>query len=217
MPRAPFIVRLVRLRDGAEVEVRPLTPGETKALARFDANLGAASRAFFLPHARAWEFVTGAAIALDGDAGLAAGEDQQRLGDFTLQGQRQARLGTPQVEALIASGNTAARRARLVELIRTDHGPTVGACALDDTLESIRDEMRKFADSEVVAEGSALFSAGAVPGWLVATGIVVFSGLTGVPSNAEAGAATAAPITSSFWRGICFRLMGWANWRSSGT
>ena len=62
------------------------------------------------------------------------------------------RMASPQVEALIASGNTAARRARLVELIRADHGPTVGACGLDDTLESIRDEMRKFADSEVVAE-----------------------------------------------------------------
>ena len=76
-----------------------------------------------------------------------------RPSDFGLSMMQVAsRLGTPQVEALIASGNTAARRARLVELIRTDHGPTVGACALDDTLESIRDEMRKFADSEVVAE-----------------------------------------------------------------
>jgi len=57
---------------------------------------------------------------------------------------------TPAVEALIADGNTAERRARLVELLRASHGATVGACGLDETLESIREEMRKFADSEVI-------------------------------------------------------------------
>lgn len=57
---------------------------------------------------------------------------------------------TPEFEALVASGNTAQNRARLVELICDGHGATVGACGLDDTLESIRDGMRKFADSEVV-------------------------------------------------------------------
>ena len=41
------------------------------------------------------------------------------------------------------------RRARLVELMRTHHGATVGNCGLDDTLTTIRDEMRRFADSEV--------------------------------------------------------------------
>ena len=56
----------------------------------------------------------------------------------------------PEVEGLIAAGNTAERRARLVELIRASHGATVGACGLDETLESIREEMRKFADSEVI-------------------------------------------------------------------
>ena len=33
----------------------------------------------------------------------------------------------------------------------SSHGATVGACGLDETLDSIREEMRKFADSEVVA------------------------------------------------------------------
>jgi (2S)-methylsuccinyl-CoA dehydrogenase len=56
------------------------------------------------------------------------------------------------VEGLIASGNTAERRARLVELIRASHGATVGACGLDETLESIREEMRRFADSEVIGD-----------------------------------------------------------------
>jgi (2S)-methylsuccinyl-CoA dehydrogenase len=54
------------------------------------------------------------------------------------------------VEGLIASGNTAERRARLVELIRASHSATVGQCGLDETLESIREEMRRFADSEVI-------------------------------------------------------------------
>ncbi len=56
----------------------------------------------------------------------------------------------PRVESLIASGNTAERRARLMELIRANHNATVGACGLDETLESIREEMRRFADSEVI-------------------------------------------------------------------
>ena len=57
---------------------------------------------------------------------------------------------TPAIEELIASGNTAENRARLVALMREHHGATVGDCGLDETLEAIRDEMRKFADSEVV-------------------------------------------------------------------
>jgi (2S)-methylsuccinyl-CoA dehydrogenase len=57
---------------------------------------------------------------------------------------------TPAVEMLIASGNTAINRGRLVELMRTRQDATVGDCGLDETLESIREEMRKFADSEVM-------------------------------------------------------------------
>ena len=60
-----------------------------------------------------------------------------------------ARL-TPAIEHLVATGNTAERRARLVALMRESHGATVGVCGLDDTLESIREEMRKFADTEVI-------------------------------------------------------------------
>jgi (2S)-methylsuccinyl-CoA dehydrogenase len=54
------------------------------------------------------------------------------------------------VQTLIDSGNTAERRARLSELIRENHNATVGACGLDETLESIREEMRRFADAEVI-------------------------------------------------------------------
>jgi (2S)-methylsuccinyl-CoA dehydrogenase len=55
---------------------------------------------------------------------------------------------TPAVERLIA-GNDAHNRARLIELMREHHGVTVGDPGLDDTLDAIREEMRKFAESEV--------------------------------------------------------------------
>ena len=54
------------------------------------------------------------------------------------------------VERLVIAGNSAEHRARLIELVRTGHNATVGACGLDETLESIREEMRRFADSEVI-------------------------------------------------------------------
>jgi (2S)-methylsuccinyl-CoA dehydrogenase len=72
------------------------------------------------------------------DLGLTRAEVDQRL--------------TPALDALIATGNTAERRARLVTLMRETHGATVASCGLDETLESIRDEMRKFADTEVAPQ-----------------------------------------------------------------
>jgi (2S)-methylsuccinyl-CoA dehydrogenase len=60
-----------------------------------------------------------------------------------------ARLSGP-LEVLM-SGNVA-RRARLVELMRMHEDATVGDCQLDDTLASIRDEMRKFADTDVMPQ-----------------------------------------------------------------
>ncbi len=62
---------------------------------------------------------------------------------------------SPLVENLVATGNTAERRARLVELMRHSHHATVGVCGLDETLESIREEMRKFADSEVIGHAQS--------------------------------------------------------------
>jgi (2S)-methylsuccinyl-CoA dehydrogenase len=61
-----------------------------------------------------------------------------------------ARLAGP-LRDLNPSGNVE-RRARLVELMRAHHGATVGDCGLDETLATIRDEMRKFADSEVAPQ-----------------------------------------------------------------
>jgi (2S)-methylsuccinyl-CoA dehydrogenase len=73
-----------------------------------------------------------------------------RLSDLGLGAAAVASRVTPEVEMLVESGNTTVRRARLIELIRNNKTATVGACGLEDTLESIREEMRKFADSEVI-------------------------------------------------------------------
>ena len=54
------------------------------------------------------------------------------------------------VERLITHGNTAQRRARLAELMRERGEATVGATGLEETLDSIREEMRKFADGQVM-------------------------------------------------------------------
>jgi (2S)-methylsuccinyl-CoA dehydrogenase len=61
-----------------------------------------------------------------------------------------ARL-SPAVDELIATGNTAENRARLIALMAAHHGATVGDCGLDDMLNSMREEMRKFADTEVIS------------------------------------------------------------------
>ncbi|HEV2557808.1 MAG TPA: acyl-CoA dehydrogenase family protein [Microvirga sp.] len=62
-----------------------------------------------------------------------------------------ARFRTAAVETLIAGGNTPENRARLVVLIRQSQGAaTVGDSGLDETLEAIRAEMRRFGEAEVV-------------------------------------------------------------------
>ena len=73
-----------------------------------------------------------------------------RPSDLGLSAAQVAARFSADVESLIASGNTVERRARLIELMRASHNATVGTCGLDETLESIREEMRKFADSEVI-------------------------------------------------------------------
>jgi (2S)-methylsuccinyl-CoA dehydrogenase len=74
-------------------------------------------------------------IARPADMGLSAAAVERRMagpcGEFFTTGNEQ-------------------RRARLTELMGSHHDATVGDCGLDETLASIRDQMRKFADSEVV-------------------------------------------------------------------
>jgi (2S)-methylsuccinyl-CoA dehydrogenase len=57
----------------------------------------------------------------------------------------------PDAAALITGGNTPAARARLVELMQDNHGrATFGAPGLDDELEMIRDQFRRYADEKVI-------------------------------------------------------------------
>ena len=72
-----------------------------------------------------------------------------RLSDLGLSTADVSGRVTPACEFLIESGNTAARRARLVEIINHHTEPTYGNAGLDETLEAIREEMRKFSASEV--------------------------------------------------------------------
>src|SRR3954469_4193924 len=72
-----------------------------------------------------------------------------RPGDLGLTLEQVTARVNPAVEELVATGNTAESRARLVTLMREHHGATVGDCGLDETLDAIREEMRKFAESEV--------------------------------------------------------------------
>ncbi len=52
---------------------------------------------------------------------------------------------------LMAHGNTSAARGRLVALMRDNHGrATFGATGLDEELEMIRDQFRRYADEKVV-------------------------------------------------------------------
>jgi len=73
-----------------------------------------------------------------------------RLSDLGLSPAQVAERINPIAESLIIDGNSAERRARLIELMRVGHSVTVGLCGLEETLESIREEMRKFADTEII-------------------------------------------------------------------
>src|SRR5260370_26804559 len=77
------------------------------------------------------------------------------LRDLGLGAARGAARVTPALERAVVAGNSAQNRARLVALMREQHGATVGDCLLDDTLEQIREEMRRFADSEVAPHAHA--------------------------------------------------------------
>ena len=57
----------------------------------------------------------------------------------------------PEAAALMAGGNTPAARSALVGCMRENHGrATFGATGLDEELEMIRDQFRRFADERVV-------------------------------------------------------------------
>jgi (2S)-methylsuccinyl-CoA dehydrogenase len=60
-----------------------------------------------------------------------------------------ARIG-PAIGELVATGNTVENRARLIALLTDELGATAGDCGLDDTLDAMRRQTRRFADAEVV-------------------------------------------------------------------
>jgi (2S)-methylsuccinyl-CoA dehydrogenase len=74
-----------------------------------------------------------------------------RPADLGLSAEAVAKRMAGPVQTFAASGNVECR-ARLVELMQAHHDATVGDCGLDETLATIRDEMRKFADSEVAPQ-----------------------------------------------------------------
>jgi (2S)-methylsuccinyl-CoA dehydrogenase len=73
-----------------------------------------------------------------------------RPADFGLSPAQIAARRSADVEGLIEDGNIVAHRARLVELI--DHATasaTIGNPGLDETMEAMRDEIRRFTEAEV--------------------------------------------------------------------
>ena len=73
-----------------------------------------------------------------------------RLEDFGLVDEQIAPLKQGAVAELIAQGNTVQNRARLAALIAEAPAGAIGDPGLDETLEAMRAEMRRFAEAEVV-------------------------------------------------------------------
>ena len=74
-----------------------------------------------------------------------------RLADFGLRAETIAARRTHAIESLIATGNTPDNRVRLAAIItQASAAATIGDAGLDETLEAIRSEMRKFAQAKVI-------------------------------------------------------------------
>ena len=86
---------------------------------------------------------------LAGGVAMSQGETA-RLHELGVSESGQGAFLTPSVRALIAAATPQAR-ARVVELIKASQGTaTYGDTGLDETLQAIRDEMRRFSEAEVV-------------------------------------------------------------------
>lgn len=76
-----------------------------------------------------------------------------RLQDLGLSQQDQMALAVESVQALTQQGNSQAARSRIVEImLERDGASTVGATGLDEELEMVRDQFRRFADEKVVPD-----------------------------------------------------------------
>ena len=86
---------------------------------------------------------------LSGGVMMSQGETA-RMHELGVKEQDQTAFLTPSVRALIKSA-TPETRARVVELIKESQGTAAfGDTGLDETLQAIRDEMRRFSEAEVV-------------------------------------------------------------------
>jgi (2S)-methylsuccinyl-CoA dehydrogenase len=73
-----------------------------------------------------------------------------RLADLGLSDEVVRARVTPAAVALIASGNTADNRRRLVELLCARPDAEIGSSERDESLVAMREEMRKFADNRII-------------------------------------------------------------------
>ncbi|MEM9635448.1 MAG: acyl-CoA dehydrogenase family protein [Pseudomonadota bacterium] len=74
-----------------------------------------------------------------------------RLSDLGISGEEAGTFRTAEIDALIDNGNSADIRSEITRLIRDQAGhSTFGDPGLDDTMEQIRNEMRRFAEDTVV-------------------------------------------------------------------
>jgi (2S)-methylsuccinyl-CoA dehydrogenase len=84
---------------------------------------------------------------------MSQGEMVRPTGSLGLSAKEVAQFRSDAVETLIAEGNTPENRAALVALMRDGSGSaTVGASGLDEDMEAIRSEMRRFGKAEVVEQ-----------------------------------------------------------------
>ncbi|GJE46928.1 acyl-CoA dehydrogenase family protein [Methylobacterium soli] len=84
---------------------------------------------------------------------MSQGEMVRPTGSLGLSAREAAQFRSDAVEALIAYGNTAENRAALVARIRDNGGSaTIGDSGLDEDMEAIRSEMRRFGKAEVVSQ-----------------------------------------------------------------
>ena len=82
---------------------------------------------------------------------MSQGEMVRPTGSLGLSAKELAQFRTDAVEAMIADGNTPENRAALVAKIREGGGSaTIGESGLDEDMEAIRSEMRRFGKAEVV-------------------------------------------------------------------
>ena len=74
-----------------------------------------------------------------------------RLAELGISRAEMAKLAEGACGLFIAEGNSAANRARLVSLMRQTSGQaTFGDCGLDDMMDDIRAQMRRFSDEKVI-------------------------------------------------------------------